>query len=49
MCPRRAVSPLECPDGHSPVNPVNARATGNRRQSTTSAARVSAVSSAMPR
>src|SRR5215472_3240812 len=47
--PRRVRSPLEYSAGTSPVNPMNARGDGKRRQSTTSAARTRLVSSAMPR
>jgi hypothetical protein len=39
--PRRVRSPLEYSAGTSPVKPMNPRADGNRRQSTTSAASVS--------
>jgi hypothetical protein len=47
--PRLVRAPLEYSLGTSPANPMNARALGNRRQATTSAASVSAVSSAIPR
>ena len=49
MLPRRVRDPLEYSLQVSPVNPMNARAEANRRQSITSAARVSPVSSAIPR
>lgn len=49
IAPRRVCSPLEYSEGTRPVKPMNARAEGNRRQSTTSAARVSPFSSAIPR
>ena len=49
MWPRRVRSPEEYSDGTSPVQDMNARAAGNRRQSTISAVRVSPPSSAMPR
>jgi hypothetical protein len=49
MCPRRVRDPLEYSVGISPAKPMNARAEANRRQFTTSAARVSPVSCAIPR
>ena len=49
IAPRRVRAPLEYSEGVRPVNPMNAGAEANRRKSATSAARVSAVSSAIPR
>jgi hypothetical protein len=49
MWPRRVVVPLEYSEGTRPQKPANAAARGNRRQSPTSLANVSAPSRVMPR
>jgi hypothetical protein len=49
MWPRRVEPPLEYSEGTRPQKPPNAAALGNRRQSQTSLASVSAPSWVMPR